>query len=369
MDRGKLIICMVFIFSLGTGGDSSVEDQNSEENKKCFTPNGDIGNCINIKRCPTLLYLLEYRRNNFSIATFLRNSMCGNDDNFPYYPKVCCLLEDEIYETISSIKLPSQDTCGRSNVIRNRIAGGRLAELGDWPWMAALGYVDISMINPEYEWNCGGSLISDRYVLTATHCTVGLGMTRLVIVRLGDLNLNSNEEDGANPIDVAISRVIRNNQYNSDKKKNDIALLKLKKSVEFGQFIQPICLPILSHHRATSLVESELFLVGWGSTMINPRSDPLMEVQVPVVDNSECKQIYNTYKINIDDTHLCAGRKGKNGCSGDSGGPLMWPNGSQFYLVGIMNFGNYDCNTTSVPPVFARVTSYLEWIADNMNYS
>jgi len=40
-----------------------------------------------------------------------------------------------------------------------------------------------------------------------------------------------------------------------------------------------------------------------------------MEVEIPVVDNSECKKMYNPYKINIDDTHLCAGRKGKIGCN------------------------------------------------------
>jgi len=54
---------------------------------------------------------------------------------------------------------------------------------------------------------------------------------------------------------------------------------------------------------------------------------------------------------------------------GDSGGPLMWPNGSQYYLVGVTNFGHTDCGGTDYPGVYARVTSFLEWIADNMNYS
>jgi len=54
-------------------------------------------------------------------------------------------------------------------------------------------------------------------------------------VRLGDLNLDPKVEDGAKPIDIEIARVIRNNQYNSEKKINDIALLKLKMSVEFSR--------------------------------------------------------------------------------------------------------------------------------------
>ncbi|XP_060870727.1 venom protease-like [Metopolophium dirhodum] len=369
MDRGIIIICMVFVFSLGTGGDSTVEAQNSQENKKCFTPNGDNGNCINIKKCPTLLYLLEYRKQNSSITNFLIKSKCGDDGNFPYYPKVCCPFVNQIYETVSSVKLPSQDTCGRSNVNHTLIVKERIAELGAWPWIAALGYQDLSRPNAEYKWLCGGSLISDRYVLTAAHCIVGSGMYRLSVVRLGDLNLDPNVLDGAQTIDVTILRVIIHNRYNTPKLTNDIALLKLGNSVGFNQFIQPICLPILSHHRATSLVESELTIAGWGSTMLNPSSGALITVELSAVDNAECIQKFNRFRVDIYDTQLCAEQKERDGCKADSGGPLMWSNGFQYYLVGVMSFKHKNCDVSGYPGVYSKVTSFLEWIAENMNYS
>jgi secreted trypsin-like serine protease len=44
-----------------------------------------------------------------------------------------------------------------------RITNGYTADRGQFPWQAAL-YVDGSSF-------CGGSLISDRWILTAAHCT------------------------------------------------------------------------------------------------------------------------------------------------------------------------------------------------------
>lgn len=101
-----------------------------------------------------LLSLLNNQRKNDTVKALLRNSFCGYEKKDP---KVCCPLENEEvsvpsnqpgyenterpkitqkpvdqsdYETVSSSKLPSQSTCGRTNVSHERIVGGIPAELG-----------------------------------------------------------------------------------------------------------------------------------------------------------------------------------------------------------------------------------------------
>lgn len=54
------------------------------------------------------------------------------------------------------------------------------------------------------------------------------------IARLGDLDLNSNVPDGANPIDIPVSRIIVHENYISRTMMNDIALLKLENNVRFN---------------------------------------------------------------------------------------------------------------------------------------
>ena len=54
----------------------------------------------------------------------------------------------------------------------NRIVGGEEACLGEYPWLALIGYT--SGRGSDVTWSCGGSLIGNKHILTAAHCVTGL---------------------------------------------------------------------------------------------------------------------------------------------------------------------------------------------------
>lgn len=117
---------------------------------ECFTPSDQSGICINLRSCPRLRFLLENERKNATVVSLLRNSFCGYEGK---EIKVCCPLDDEVFTTteyssttkkrtepttaggqqiVLSSKLPSQNTCGKTNTSQNRIVGGHPADLGEY---------------------------------------------------------------------------------------------------------------------------------------------------------------------------------------------------------------------------------------------
>ncbi|XP_050544251.1 transmembrane protease serine 9-like [Daktulosphaira vitifoliae] len=386
-----------------------------QSNEGCINPKNENGYCINIKRCTLLTTMLQNDRRNATVIKFVRDSACGYEGRDP---KVCCPIRTEVsnnnnngnnwssgntnngnnlnngnvnvnsglgnggtptrpesfsnYETVSSSKLPSRSSCGRINAtLGNKIVGGQPAALGDWPWIAAIGYTSINAPNNPPQWLCGGTLISDRYVVTAAHCTVGIGQRKISVARLGDLDLDSDVNDGASPVDVPVERVITHENYNSQDYTNDIAVLKLKRSVSFNYLIQPICLPIMSDIRANQFVKYIPKVAGWGTTSYRgPTSTVLMEAPVPVVENAECKRAYANKKTVIDERTLCAGYKagGIDACQGDSGGPLVTPISAQNYLIGVVSFG-FKCADPDFPGVYSRVSYFVDWIVEKINNS
>ncbi|PIO01024.1 hypothetical protein AB205_0024270 [Aquarana catesbeiana] len=68
-------------------------------------------------------------------------------------------------------------------------------------------------------------------------------------------------------------------------------------------------------------------------------------------------------EYNITNTMICAGYNegGIDTCQGDSGGPLMCQQENRWYQVGVTSFG-YGCAQPERPGVYARVTTFTEWI-------
>lgn len=118
---------------------------------------------------------------------------------------------------IPSIQGINTDQCDASQGL---IVGGEQAKPGEFPHMAALGYPNLDEIN----YQCGGSLISDRYVLTAAHCRVA-NRVKPTVVRLGDHNLKLKEPNIPEK-NVLIEKFISHEQYDPTSSKNDIALIR-----------------------------------------------------------------------------------------------------------------------------------------------
>lgn len=179
------------------------------------------------------------------------------------------------------------------------IVGGNKTRPGEYPHMAAIGW---ETLDRTWEFKCGGSLISERFVLTAAHCgrADGSGPS---IVRLGDQNIKS-REDGLVEVDVRIAEFIKHENYRRDSYYDDIALIRLERAVEFTKYIRPACLL-----QTQSIVSPSAIATGWGYTeTAGQTSDELMKVELDVIANKDCEKFFEDVKLGkgIIGSQMCA---------------------------------------------------------------
>uniref|UniRef100_A0A3Q0S050 Peptidase S1 domain-containing protein n=1 Tax=Amphilophus citrinellus TaxID=61819 RepID=A0A3Q0S050_AMPCI len=243
------------------------------------------------------------------------------------------------------------DTCGRS--VKNvRIVGGQDATPGSWPWQVALFTFGSS--------SCGGSLITNQWVLTAAHCSSFLDLlfTKVHLGHHNQLGLNPNA------VTQTIEKIVCHPAHNPFTSENDICLLKLSAPVNFTDYIQPIC---LASGNSTFYNGTSSWVTGFGDTTDGGSpSNVLQEVNVPIVGNRECKCYYKDV-TDVKENMICAGLKagGKDSCQGDSGGPLMIKKDSIWIQSGVVSFGD-GCALPMRPGVYTRVSCYQKWISNTI---
>eukprot|EP00092_Neocalanus_flemingeri_P050258 GFUD01058038.1.p1 GENE.GFUD01058038.1~~GFUD01058038.1.p1 ORF type:complete len:320 (-),score=88.45 GFUD01058038.1:258-1112(-) len=182
-----------------------------------------------------------------------------------------------------------------------RIVGGQETEVNEYPWMAAIADELESFF-------CGGTLIGDRWVVTASHCLLTSVASELRII-LGDHDTAVTTESVIPRKTVLVSKIITHEDYDDDSKSNDIALLQLAEAVDLNVYT-PACVA----KTGDSFVGKNAWVYGWGTTSyggIIP--EKLLEVEVPVVSTEVCKFAMGNDAITPG--MLCAGGvEGKDGC-------------------------------------------------------
>ncbi|XP_048012636.1 trypsin-2-like [Megalobrama amblycephala] len=243
------------------------------------------------------------------------------------------------------------DVCGRAP-LNTKIVGGEDATAGSWPWQVS--------IHGPYGHFCGGSLINKDWVLSAAHCFKNYAMSDIVMY------FGRWRQSGSNPNETyrTASRIINHPNYDTPKFDNDIALVQLSTSLNFSDYIKPVCLSAAGSVFAGG---AESWVTGWGTLQSEGQAaNILQQVMLPIVNNSDCN---NAYGGGITSNMICAGFlnvEGKSSCQGDSGGPLVRRNDSRWIQSGIVSFGAKRCDDPKYPSVFARVSRYQDWIKSYM---
>ena len=232
----------------------------------------------------------------------------------------------------------------------SRIVGGVQTEVNEYPWQAGI------VSRGGTRTFCGGTVINDRYVLTAAHCTAGNSASRMdVLLREHRIGTSDGE------LRFRVERIIDHPSYTSASGSGyDFSLLKLSSTIDFASLdnrVAPACLPT-----GGEFADAEAIVSGWGTTSSGgSQATALREVTVQTMTNSECRQSYGR---TINDSMLCAANPGKDSCQGDSGGPLVTDVSGRYTLIGVVSWGS-GCADPDFPGVYARVTEVTSWIQQN----
>ncbi|XP_032596341.1 serine protease easter [Drosophila grimshawi] len=355
---------------------------------RCITPNRERALCIHLEDCKYLYGILTTSPLRNEDKLYLSRSQCG------YYNRkvlICCpdryrdsspvtTARPPVNSTNTNL-LPQPGQCG--NLLSNRIYGGVKTKIDEYPWMALIEYTKGGGNKGHH---CGGSLINNRYVVTASHCVNGKSLPadwRLTGVRLGEWDTTTDPDcetdirgmkDCAPPhLDVPVERTIPHPSYDPGSKNqiNDIALLRLSRQIEYTDFVRPICLPLDTNLRSAAFDGISMDVSGWGKTEELSASNLKLKAAVDGVTLEECQSVYGRQDIFLEDTQMCAGgMEGVDSCRGDSGGPLIGQNTNKvntyYFLAGVVSFGPTPCGLNGWPGVYSRVGAYVDWIQTSL---
>lgn len=159
-----------------------------------------------------------------------------------------------------------------------KIVGGHNTDISRHPWQVSLQVFGSHL--------CGGSLISNQWVVTAAHCVDSTFIQWALAIKVGSTYVSSGGHS------YAASRIIIHHNWdvdNDDDFEGDIALIQLSSPVNVPNAL-PVNLPAANSQVYDG---ASVTVTGWGATVENGQSpNTLQEVVVSKINNNQCANAY-----------------------------------------------------------------------------
>lgn len=233
----------------------------------------------------------------------------------------------------------------------NKIVGGRSTSIKSYPFV-----VSVERYFTEYtKWfhNCGGSVINPTTILSAAHCISEDPKPSSYKVRAGS------STRGRGGVLVAVSKVFYDAKKFTEKNIDwDVGFFRLSKSLRFSNAIRPIKLPGVGQS-----LPNFFQIMGWGAEQAFAFEYPtqLQSTSVSLIDHATCAKEYAKVRP-VTERMFCAAGRGKDSCTGDSGGPIVKAN--TWIQYGIVSWGE-GCADAKQPGVYVSLVN--KEIRDYMN--
>jgi trypsin len=234
--------------------------------------------------------------------------------------------------------------------VENIVGGTPVSPPFKYPWL-------VSLQNRGSHF-CGGSLLNANTIITAAHCSQrSVSDSLRVFANRHNLRASAGSE---NALEFRVTKITNHPNYSTGNYAFDASIWKVQ--LASGDATRIPGGVVQLDDGSVSADGADMIIGGWGTTSSGgSASSILLETVVDIVPTAECKKGYS----NLHPSSICAARPGKDTCQGDSGGPMFAFKDAKPVLVGLTSYGQ-GCASPGFPGVYARVTSFRDWITNQL---